>query len=230
MALPIYDEFVKQYPDKILFKFVSNAASTSNSTKLMEDFTKATDKLYNKYPDLKEKLRKIISDSLPSHSGSYKITTRISNLVNALKEAERHAMYIYGDDIKNLENIDEILKAAELTDNEITRIRFRRTGTSLGKKQLSYNNSRTVDLLEKRQKAIYERLYNLDPDNEMFKNTNYNTLINGPLIKVKKSNFKNNTEKNLLTMPSREKELEGLFGGKRKTTRKRKSNKKTRKL
>ena len=228
MALPIYDEFVKQYPDEILFKFVSNAASTSNSTKLMEDFTKATDKLYNKYPDLKEKLKKIISDSLPSYSGSYKITTRISNLVNALKEAERHAMYMYGDDIKNVENIDEILKAAELTNNEIKRIRPRPSRGRHG--QLSYNNSRTLDLLGKRQKAIYERLYNLDPDNEMFKNTNYNTLINGPLIKVKKSNFKNNTEKNLLTMPSREKELEGLFGGKRKTTRKRKLNKKTRKL
>ena len=185
MALPIYDEFVKQYPDEILFKFVSNAASTSNSTKLMEDFTKATDKLYNKYPDLKEKLKKIISDSLPSHSGSYKITTRIYSLVNALKEAERHAMYI------NVENIDKISL---------------RTGRSLGKK-------------------IPRKLL------PSFNNTkNNNTILNGPLIKVKKSNFKNNTEKNLLTMPSREKELEGLFGGKRKTTRKRKSNKKTRKL
>jgi hypothetical protein len=61
----------------------------------------------------------------------------------------------------------------------------------------------------------------------MFNNTNYNRILSGPLITMKKSNFKN-TETNLLTMPSREEELKNLFKG-GKTRRSNKKSRKTRK-
>jgi hypothetical protein len=226
MKLPIYDEFIKKYPPEIISKFVRNVANTDNSRLAIDDFTKAVEKLKNKYPDLKTKIGELIYGVLPKHSGPYRIASRMHLIVDALKNAEMYAMNMYGDDmygydIINSENIDQLLKAIETTNNEIASI-LERGGP--GRPRLSYNNSRTLELLHEQQKVLYNRAYKLDPDNKTF--IIYRMLY-GPLINMKKSNFKN-TETNLLTMPSREEELKNLFKG-GKTRRNNKKSRKTRK-
>ena len=227
MKLPIYDEFIKKYPPEIISKIARNVVNTDISRLAINDYNKAVDKLYNKYPDLKTKLQQIIQSNL-SGLGQFTLASRMHVIVNNLQNAEMHAMYMYGDDMKNSENIDELLKAIETTNNEIASMRRTMRPSWRGPRpQVSYNNSRRFELLQIRQKALYNRAYNLDPDNELFNNTNYNRILNGPLISMKKSNFKN-TEKNLLTMPSREEELKNLFKG-GKTRRNNKKSRKTRK-
>jgi hypothetical protein len=229
MKLPIYDAFIKKHPESKLLEVAGNVGQRISGP-VLKDYHEATDKLFKKYPELKRELeKKVYIEGLSSGPGHFE-GSRIFNMVNNLRGAERFAIKEYAD---HLEDIDEILEEIEEVNDEIAKIPTPSYSSRRGRGRVHVNLNTTdkIERLNKKQKKLYEKLYDLDPDNEIFENTKNipnNTILNGPLIQMKKSNFKNKTEKNLLTMPSREKELENLFKGGR-TKRKSRKTRKTRK-
>ena len=208
MKRPIYDAFIKKHPEDKLLEVAKNVGDEM-SKPVIKDYHEAREKLFKKYPEIKHELEKIFNNK-DAFGHGHREGSRMFNMVNVLRDAERFAVKEYAD---HIEDMEEIFDELEEVRDELTKIRYTR----------NINSQRKRDRLQKKQ------LYDLDPDNEVFEDNEVNTnvILNGPLIKMKKSNFKKKKEVNLLTMPSREKELEGLFGGKGKTMRKRKSNKRT---
>ena len=227
MKLPIYDAFIKKHPESKLLEVAQNVGERM-SKPVLNDYHEATDKLFKKYPELKNELEKKFYVESISVGPGHREGSRIFNMVNKLRDAERFAIKEYAD---HLEDIDEILEEIEEVNDEIAKIPKPSFSRSRRKAHVNLNTTYKFERLNKKQKKLYEKLYDLDPDNEIFENMNNitgNVILNGPLIKMKKSNFKNKTEKNLLTMPSREEELKNLFKG-GKTKRVNKKSRKTRK-
>jgi hypothetical protein len=228
MKLPIYDAFIKKHPESKLLEVGQNVGDRM-SKPVLNDYHEAVDKLFKKYPELKSELEKKVYTQ-ESHGHGQRVGSRIFNMVNNLRSAERFAIKEYAD---HLEDIDEILDEIEEVNDEIAKMP-KPSYSSRGRRMhhVNLNTTNKIERLNKKQKKLYEKLYDLDPDNEIFEDTNNipnNTILNGPLISMKKSNFRNKTEKNLLTMPSREKELENLFKG-GKTRRKSRKTRKTKKM
>lgn len=229
MKLPIYDAFIKKHPESKLIEVAQNVGD-SISKPVLNDLYEATSKLFEKYPELKSELEKKVYTQ-ESHGHGQRVGSRIFNMVNNLRSAERFAIKEYAD---HLEDIEDILEEIEEVNDEIAKIPTPSYSSrrARGRVHVNLNTTNKIERLQKKQKKLYEKLYDLDPDNEIFENTNNipnNTILNGPLIQMKKSNFKNKTEKNLLTMPSREEELKNLFKG-GKTRRKSRKTRKTKKM
>ena len=216
MKLPIYDAFIKKHPESKLIEVAGNVGQRISGP-VLKDYHEATDKLFKKYPELKSELgKKVYVEGLSSGPGHFE-GSRIFNMVNNLRSAERFAIKEYAD---HLEEIDEILEEIEEVNDEF----------AIKGRPRDLNTIHKIERLNKKQKKLYEKLYNLDPDNKIFNNPRKipnNIILNGPLIRMKKSNFK--TEKNLLTRPSREEELKNLFRG-GKTKRKSRKTRKTKKM